>query len=164
VPSPRHWFWWTVTQSSGNDIEVSDDDAENAAVYLADFIRAFSDLPISGIMLVERADCPLSGDSPFACYTPVFNVTKHYRWPVVLRLPAQGGPYAVDANDVALAIGAHPLRDGIMPWAVDVSAALWSGQNLPELGARQILNVDIPADEVPEKVLDYLKKVRALLV
>jgi hypothetical protein len=163
VPSPRHWFWLAASQSSGADIDVSSDDAENAAVYLADFVRAFSDLPISGILLEERAEVTITEQDAFTCYKPVFNVSKHYRWPVCVRLPKQGGPYQFDATDIAMVIGAEPSNPTGIVWAVDVSDAAWSASSLPALSSEQILFIDIPTNEVPEKVLDTLNKVRASL-
>ncbi len=161
APSPRQWFWLAAAQSSGADIDVSSDDAENAAVYLADFVRAFSDLPISGLVLEERAEAVISEPAPFTAYKPVFNVSKHYRWPVILRLPKSGGPYEFESSDLAMVIGAEPSTTPGLVWAVDASDALWSDQALPALSSGQILYIEIPAQEVPEKVLDYLVKARA---
>lgn len=167
VPSPRHWLWWAVSESTGADMEVLADDAENAAVYLADFVRAFSDLSLSGVLLVERPHVALPEANPFVCYKPVFNVAKHYRWPVALRLPTAEIPEVIDASDVSLVIGSAPAAAPSTPsgmiWAVDVGGALWSGQDLPSLAAGQIFFVEIPADEIPEKVLEGLGTVRKAL-
>jgi hypothetical protein len=163
LPSPRHWFWLAASQSTGADIDVSSDDAENAAVYLADFVRAFSDLPISGILLEERAEITITEQDAFTCYKPVFNVSKHYRWPVCLGLPKQGGAYQFDATDLTMVIGLDPVDVSGIIAAVDVSDAVWADSAVPVLSTGQILFVDIPTHEVPEKVLDTLNKVRASL-
>ena len=157
LPSPRQWFWWANTLASGSDLEISSDDAENASVYVADYIRAFADLDLSGLLFEENPEHRLEGDRPFDAYRPVFNVAKHYRWPLAIRLPDSYAAFTVEPEDVALIIGATPVEGVGTVWGQDVSSSLWQDDALP-VGAAYPRFVAIPANEIPETVLDRLAR------
>ena len=60
--------------------------AETAAMYVADWLRRLSKLPLSMLLLDER--WAGTGDLPLAdvtAYTPVTNVADHYRWTLARR-------------------------------------------------------------------------------
>ena len=160
IPSPRHWLWWAANEASGADIEVDADNAENAAVYLADYIRAFSELSIAGVLLVERPEQALEAETPLEAYRPIYNVAKHYRWPVGVRLPSTYASISVSPEDVRYVIGATPLSGSAPVLALDVSKPLWAGETIPDAGPGHIRFVEIPPGENPEKVLEFLGKIR----
>ncbi|QWT24469.1 hypothetical protein KPL76_03465 [Subtercola sp. PAMC28395] len=93
VPSPIKWLLLTHGFSSASgEVSVDADDAENASMYVADWLRAFSALPIAGVILDDRMPgagiVPAPGPSaavPLAAYTPIANVSDHYGWGLGLR-------------------------------------------------------------------------------
>jgi hypothetical protein len=73
--------------AAADSAELDADNAENASMYVADWLRSFSALPLAGVLLDDRA---LTGaapvpEVPLGIYSPVQNVTDHYRWTLGLR-------------------------------------------------------------------------------
>lgn len=88
IPSPMAWLAATHAFSGKDDADDLDaDDAENASMYVADWLRNFSALPIAGILLDDRtpegaAQLPAV---ELDVYTPIINVTENYRWTLGIR-------------------------------------------------------------------------------
>ena len=62
--------------------DANEDLADDAAVYLADFLRAFASAPVTALLF--------GGDVAFAAFdAPVLHVAEHYGWRVI-RTPATG--------------------------------------------------------------------------
>lgn len=141
IPSPMLWLALTHELSGAgpvSDLEV--DHAENAAMYVADWLRRLSKLPVSMLLLDERwtgrGDLPLVDSS---AYTPVSNVAGHYRWALARRTP--GG---VDVLGSAVT-GTVVPQDY---WLSDRASA----------PSGDFLFAEIPAHAVPETVLSQLAK------
>jgi len=79
MPSPRAWIAIAYRQAHGSDVDVSDDDADSASVYIADFLRVFGDVRIDALVL-EEID---GGVSDSSAYQSVLNLAMHYRWEVI---------------------------------------------------------------------------------
>jgi hypothetical protein len=120
--------------------DLDADHAENAAVYVADWLRRLSGLPLSMLLLDERwtgeAPLPVVAD---AAYKPVSNVTDHYRWAFGRRTWA----------------GVTVLGSTIT--GTPVPAEYWLNEDATAPGGDFLL-ADIPANAVPETVLAQLAK------
>ncbi|MDD8024692.1 MAG: hypothetical protein PHX82_16490 [Paracoccaceae bacterium] len=144
MPAPGAWLA-QAQQMAGRAPEVDADAIEDAAMYMADFLRCVSGRAVGGLLLEEGAT-----PGPADRYTPVLNAAKHYRWAVVGRDVAPEGAGLFDA-----VIGTDPGAQGR-----DVSAALFGAGDLPALGAGQFYFAEIPVGHPPEAVLDALARLR----
>lgn len=140
VPSPLQWLIRTHSFSGDADTSGLDaDDAENASMYVADWLRGFASLPLAAVLLDDRtmADGRESVPVPLETYSPIANATDHYGWALGLRR----------ADSVELG-GAAPSGSVIRPefW-------LEHGQPLP---AGDFLLGEIPPTAVPEDVLTLI--------
>ncbi|MCW2598910.1 MAG: hypothetical protein JWM02_739 [Frankiales bacterium] len=141
VPSPLLWLARTHELSgAGTAGDLDLDHAENAAMYVADWLRRLSVLPVSMLLLDERWTG--AGVLPLvdtAAYVPVSNVTDHYRWALARR--TQDGITTL----LSTTTGTSVPQDY---WLSDVGTA----------PTGDFLLAEIPADAVPETVLSQLAK------
>jgi len=143
IPSPRQWL--TRTHPYSGDLEagaLGADDAENASMYVADWLRNFASLPLAGVLLDDRDAAPTAAQPavPLEVYSPVANTADHYRWTLAMR--------HFDRVE---------LRGSAYTGAV-IPPDFWRQQDVA-LGTADFLLGAIPADAVPEVVLG---RVRAL--
>ncbi len=139
IPSPMLWLALTHELSgAGPAADLDADSAENAAVYVAEWLRRLSELPVSVLLLDERwtgaGQLPTVHD---ASYTPVSNVTDHYRWALARRWPAR------------VQVIGSTITGTVVPrafWRADAAGA----------PSGDFLFAEIPADAVPETVLSRL--------
>lgn len=144
IPSPMLWLALTHESSvAGSAADLEADDAENAAMYVADWLRRVSALPVSLLLLDERwtgtGELALVDSS---AYTPVSNLCEHYRWTLARRTSDQIG------------VLGSALRGAVVPrdyWLSDAA--------IPPAG--DFLFAEIPADAVPETALSQLAKLKA---
>jgi hypothetical protein len=141
IPSPMLWLARTHELSgNGTVADLQVDHAENAAMYVAGWLRRLSMLPVSMLLLDERwtgtGELPLVDSS---AYTPVSNVSAHYRWAL--------GRRTHDTVDIlgSTVIGTVVPQDY---WLSDTASA----------PSGDFLVAEIPADAVPEMVLSQLAK------
>ena len=153
-PSPRLWVGEAYGQAFGADahVVVEEDEADSAAVYIADFLRSFGDAGVDALLLEESTQSEPASAAGLACYQPVLNVAAHYRWDVGLSVP--GARYAGGEGGLAFVIAPHPLP-GAHAGAV-VPAAFWKGESPPDCPAGGFRYCRIPVDAAPECVLDRL--------
>jgi hypothetical protein len=141
VPSPMLWLAQTHELTGAGEVtDLDADHAENAAVYVADWLRRLSGLPVSLLLLDERwtgaASLPAADD---AAYKPVSNVTDHYRWALGRR-----------ASDRVTVVGSTVT-------GTPVPAEYWLNEDAAA-PTGDFLLADIPANAVPETVLAQLAK------
>ncbi len=138
LPSPLAILYLTaraaLAAQAGGEPEFDDDDAENAAIYYADWLRAFTDANIAGLIFDERA-----GDVAEAAYQPVKNTAEHYRWSLGVRREKQ-----VHFSDPQISIPVLPSDYWI------------SGQSADAISG--VVFSEIAKDAVPETVLELLAK------
>jgi hypothetical protein len=158
MPSPRHWLYHANVLAGQAPAELDTDAIEDAAMYVADLMRSVSQHPVAGLLLAERRDDPVAAADRFECYRPLINVVKHYRWGLALHTGA-GGAGDIPAAEADALIGTAPDRSSGAS-GVDVSARLWSGDVVPELGPGQFYYVEIPETQQPEQVLESLAWLR----
>lgn len=145
-PSPREWVAQAYRMAHGEDTEVGDDEADSAAVYLADFLRCFGEAGVDVLLLQESTGSEPADATGLDLYQPALNVAAHYRWETGLLAPA--GRCAAGTTGLGFVVG----PDAILPpdsW----NAAMTAGR-----GLRYAV---IPADAQPETVLQRLKELRA---
>lgn len=131
--------------------EVTDDDCERAAVYLADFFGQFGKANVSLIMVVDWEEDAAAGNYQFAM-EPIDNVAKHLRWKTVLATNS-----LLD-DDKGFDWTFSPTRTEAVrgDWDQD----LFNSKDCQPLGESGSLYANIPADAVPEKVLEVLNTLR----
>lgn len=118
-----------------SDKSFDDDSAEFAAVYYADWVRIFAEHRIAGIIFDERTE--LTTDE---AYQPIRNTAEHYGWPI--------GHRGEDSLDFGEDIPTVPV----------VGADFWDGSG--DVPTAQALFSEVPADAVPEQVLERIKEIR----
>lgn len=134
--------------AAGRPVEMDADTVEDAAMYMADFLRCVAARPVGGLLLVEGEEA-----GPADRYAPILNAARHYRWAVVGRGLASG------ASCFDAVIGPDAASDGR-----DVSAALFAGGDLPALGGGQFLFAEIPVGHAPEAVLEAVARLRGTVL
>ena len=83
IPSPMEWLLGTHHFSGAADASDLDaDNAENASMYVSDWLRAFAGLPVAGLVLDNRtpAGAARGVHVPLEAYTPIANLAGNYRW------------------------------------------------------------------------------------
>jgi hypothetical protein len=83
IPSPMEWLISTHRIGGADNVgDLAADDAENASMYVSDWLRAFASLPVAGLLLDNRTPDEGHRRVPVAleAYTPIANVTNNYRW------------------------------------------------------------------------------------
>jgi hypothetical protein len=156
MPSPKRWIGEAHCKARALDtVEVSWDDAESAAMYVADFVRSFADCDLSGVLLRDTVGGGPADSSDVARYQPVINVAQHYHWQVSLDGCADGFVAGADSG-VALCLGAP----GDNKQVAKLSAVDWEKAGSQSLAQDQSWYVEVPPDAVPEQVLEVLAKLR----
>lgn len=137
IPSPMQWLARTHHFSGTADIgELDADDAENASMYVADWLRGFASLPLAAVLLDGRnlAGGVKPASVKMETYSPVANVTDHYRWTLGLR---RADRVEVRGSDLAGAV---------------ISPEFWLEGN-GQLPAGDFFMSEIPPTAIPEDVL-----------
>jgi hypothetical protein len=141
IPSPMCWLAGTHALSGVGSVTGLDaGHAENAAMYVADWLRRLSALPVAMLLLDDRwagtQQLPLVEDS---AYKPVSNLTDHYRWTLGRRTQE----------------GVGLLGSAVTGTLIPPAYWLSDDADAPSGG---FLLADIPEDAVPETVLSQLAK------
>lgn len=154
IPSPRRWVDLSYAQAFGPDAACAAgaDEFDSASMYVADFLRAFSESGLD-ILLIDEAEGsePASSDE-IEWYRPVLNIATHYRWTLGLRLPrAEFSPGAVEG--VGFFIAPRGLD---APTGITTPTSFWTGSSAPPCLPGQFRHAEIPVDANPECVLDRI--------
>lgn len=157
VPSPKRWMELAYCTAQGTDsVDISWEDAESASMYMADFLRTFSDTGLSGILLRDEQGEGPCNDAQLEAYRAVYNTAGHYRWAVILDgcskgfVPAAGAGVSFTLGDTA---GEQSgLRLGVERWDC-LPPVNYSGHGF--------LYLEIPASAIPEQVLELLSRLRS---
>lgn len=158
MPTPRSWLRLANGMVGRDDAEIEPDDVEDAAMYMADFLRSVGSAPVGGILLDDGADAATADDVE-RC-RPIINIARHYRWGTVWRSAGDGDAMAAMSQAVDGLITASSPPAGDSPLGIDVTAPLWAGDTLPALQAGRFYFAEIPVDQVPETVLEKLGLLR----
>lgn len=159
LPSPRVLVAAAYRLAHGADasVEVGEDEADSCAVYLAEFLRTFGELGLDGLVLTEEADAEPASVDELEWYQPVVNVAMHYRWDLGVLLPS-GQALASGIPEFQFAIA--PTRiEGVVQGTV-LEEAFWNGGDAAAVEAGGFRFSKIPAEAVPETVLERLGSLR----
>lgn len=142
-PTPGRWVAEAWRQAHASDIDVSEDDADSAAVYLADFLRSFGESGVDVLLLQ-------SGSQGAAACQPLHNLAAHYRWQTGLQ--QAGSDAEGDGFDFLIGARATPgKRAGHV-----IPDDFWTGTPPPHCPPQGFLYAPIPPDAQPETVLQRL--------
>ena len=160
IPSPRAWVTDAYKLAFGADaeVEVGGDEADSCAVYVAEFLRSFGESGVDGLLLEEHAGAEPASAEELGWYQPVINIAGHYRWDIGVRLPTAAS-FSGDATGLQFVIA--PKTVGGVANGIAVGDKFWSGDAAPAAPKGGFRFASIPADAVPEKVLDRLNTLRS---
>jgi hypothetical protein len=158
APSPRAWLGRAHAQAHGahEPVQIGNDDADTAAMYMADFLRAFGNGGIDVLLLEETVATQPASREEIECYRPVLNIASHYRWDLGLHWVVGGG-IDLEGSGIDFAIAPHALdvRTGVV-----VRDDFWAGAAAPEVRGGGFYFAEIPEHAQPERVLDRLAVLR----
>lgn len=152
LAAPARWLLLAYTAAHGEPPDDIDDDmCEQAEVFLADFLREISAVPIAGLLIDEPQ---AQGDAAWAgLHTPVFNACVHYRWSVGAELQ-----HITEALPPPVAWFIGPPAHGGLPRGIRLDAGFWKAPAAP--AGADFYAARIPPDSQPEAVLARLAALR----
>ena len=140
IPSPMQWLARTHAFSGATDVSALDaDNAENASMYVADWLRGFAALPLIAVLLDDHSSAGgvPAASVPLSTYSPVANVTDHYRWALGHR------------SDDRVELHGTELSGAV------IGSEFWSSDNLP-LPDGDFLLGEVPRGAIPEDVVSRI--------
>ncbi len=157
-PSPRLWVSIAYAQAHGADaaVEVGDDEADSAALLMADFLRVFAEAGVDLLLLRESAQSEPDSAAALECYQSVFNVATHYRWTVGLYAPA--GRYAGGDSALAFVLAPRAVPGSASGCVIDPT--YWTTSATDGLPVQGLLYASVPNGLQPEQVLERLGALR----
>ena len=157
IPSPRALLVRAHKRATGSNLQPDEMAVDTTSMYMADFLRYFSETNLSGILLVEdQGLMPLSTEE-VSWYQPVLNVAKHYRWSVGLQLPFLDGGFSAPV-EIDFTIIPEQSAASTESLGVDITQSLWMNGSTQE--SKGFVYLSIPADVNPEKVLETLSSLK----
>ena len=156
LPSPRAWVALAYQQARGESVEVGEDEADSASVYIADFLRVFDKAGVNVLLLQEAAGYAPTVAQDLLCYQSVINVAAHYRWEMGLRI-VNAEQYSGGLPEGCSFAIASRVLDGVRT-GVSLGEDFWKSAPAPT-GA-EFFHARIPADAQPESVLERLAVLR----
>lgn len=161
LPAPPAWAAHAYAAAHATPPPaIGEDEADSAAMYLADFLRAFGEADVDALLLEEAAT--LSPTVAEAAYRSVLNVAAHYRWDAGLHVAAGETEAALVtgfAFVIAKRLPAGPSPN--LPAGVEVPPTFWEdGEAPPVAPAGGFRYAAIPVTAQPERVLERLAALR----
>lgn len=161
MPSPRRWINHANALTGSDAMEMSADDVEDGAMYIADLLRSVSQHPLSGVLLEEPRNAGDFHADDLSHYQSMVNVIGHYRWSLALRLPDTATASAEELSHFdAIISGSPEFTCAKAAVGRDISAAVSDGSTPPVLAARQFYFAQIEPGLRPESVLERLTALR----
>ncbi len=156
VPSPRRWVGDAYLSAHGEVAEVGEDEADGAAMYVADFLRTFGESGIDVLLLEENEQSAPSNASEIKWYQSVFNIAAHYRWDCGLHVPLARDVSGAEGLDFCIA----PALVAGLSTGLALPAESWLVGTAPAAPGGGFRYVEIPPDAVPETTLEKLALLR----
>lgn len=142
LPSPLVWLAQAVQAAGTGGGGLTLDHADNASMYMADWLSRFGAAPIGLVLLdARRAGTAGLGDLPaeeLKAYTPIANVVGHHRWLLGMRTES--------SVEMAQATSGVVVPEGF-----------WTDQDPPSGGFRL---AHVPAGAEPRLVLARVARLR----
>jgi len=156
VLSPLTWVLRLIELVQDARPNLDEEEVEEGAVNLADFVRAFGNDEVDVLVLQEDTSATKQYADLYELYEPVFNISRHYRWTVGLDHTRLRGPTDIDMPvDFILTQESAEICTGL-----DVSASVWAEGVTPAAPHGGFRYLRIPADAKPEEVLTRLAVLR----
>lgn len=152
IPSPRTLLLWAHSTANELDIasvEIEEAMVDNAAVYLADFLRVFATTELAGILITEPPGADLISDQ-LALYQPIINIADAYHWTVGVH---SADSAAATSTSLDFMISDNPEACPVV--LKPLGRELWNGDASAEAG---MIYSTVPGDANPEAVLTTLKQ------
>ena len=159
LPSPRAWvlLGWRLAFGDDAEIEVGADETDACAVYVAEFLRCFGESGVDGLLLEDEPGAEPTSAEELSWYQPVINIAGHYRWDVGALLPTATA-FEGEASGLQFVIAPKAIAGAANGLAL--SDAFWTGESAPPVSPGAFRYAAIPADAIPEKVLERLATLR----
>ena len=155
LPSPRAWVALAYRQGHGEVVEVGEDEADSASVYMADFLRAFGEVGLDAVLLQEASEDQPNKVEDLHAYQAVYNVAVHYKWDVGLQLSSATAFSGAAPADLAFVVASDKVLDGL-PHGIALGDAFWNGPERPAIRGVDFHFAEIPENAIPERVLERL--------
>ena len=160
MPSPRSLLIRANKAANGVDVEPEEAHIDTASMYVADYLRYFSEVDLSGVLLREDPESMPESAEELSWYQPIYNVAKHYRWSVGMHLPFSDDGFNVP-DDVNFSIVPADCSVVESSKGKDISKVLWEAKDAVSPAGNGFNYLTIPEDTTPELVLDTLSSLRA---
>ncbi|WP_147535167.1 hypothetical protein [Bacillus marasmi] len=168
IDSPQKWLQEASKSVKGEgEISLSLDEIERASMYIAEFLRSFSTLNISAIVIKESENTIFTHDELLERYQPITNVAKHYKWSLGLQMDTCLNPTEIRKLVDFCLISSLTFPELTSLWEEGqaigggLDQRFWEGQiqtgTIPKTG---LLFGKIPADAEPETVLSQIQNLR----
>jgi len=157
IPSPHVWINESYRAAHGITPEVDGDAIDGASVYVADFLRCFSDSGLDGVLLWETEDTSADLRETLGLYQSVFNVAAKYRWDLGIKLP-RGCPEQPGFDQLQFVIARENIPG--LPTFKDLSDEFWGSDTALSAIAGEYFYLSIPVGSIPETVLTKLSSIK----
>lgn len=155
LSSPQKWLQWIEQIIPGKPWEH--EDVDTATMYLADFLRNFSTISLSAILLKEGVDPSIGIKEAMTYYQPILNVAKYYNWAIGIEHDWSDDELPMDEIDYYL------YSEMVLDSSVGgrLNKEYWLNQKpFSELETMCLYYGTIPEDTKPEWVLEKIKEIR----
>jgi hypothetical protein len=154
APAPGRWLAAAAEQALSDPGPLSANQAETAAMYVADVLRTFGGLGVQGLLL-DEGTVPVGDLIDPESYRSVLNVADHYEWPVVIRTAAAAAwPHGSIAGVTAW-LGTAAPSEPSGPWGIVAGEGFWDGADPP--AAADLVYLNVPAGADPEAVMHRVR-------
>ena len=154
APAPARWLAAAAEQALSDPGPLSANQAETAAMYVADVLRTFGGLGVHGLLL-DEGSVPVGDLIDPESYRSVLNVADHYEWPVVIRTAAAAAwPHGSIAGVTAW-LGTAAPSEPSGPWGIVAGAGFWDGAD-PSADA-DLVYLNVPAGADPDAVMHRVR-------
>ncbi len=160
MPSPRSILIKANKAANGVDVEPEEAHIDTASMYVADYLRYFSEVDLSGVLLREDPESMPGSAEELSWYQPIFNVAKHYRWSVGMHLPFSNNGFSAP-DDVNFSIVPSDCSAADSSDGKDITKSLWEAKDSVSPANNGFYYLTIPEDTTPELVLDTLSGLRS---
>ena len=157
IPSPTTWIVQAHEQAfRGETIQVDLDAIDSASVYVADFLRALSDVGFDVLLIEENVETDLNYDEVIDAYKPIVNLADHYQWELGIKI-TKGNPVAATSGPD---FWISPQLDQRAVVGLAIGNDFWTCTTSPQRPENGFFFMEIPTDENPERVLERLAVLR----
>lgn len=155
MSSPRKWIGdaYRVAFGEAAQVSIGPDQVDSSAVYVAEFLRTFGESGVDSVLMQEATGAGSRSFEEIAWFQPVINVARHFRWDLGLQF-ADDSEFVGEVRGLSFAVARLPLPGCVA--GLSVPAEFWSGAPPPAVPAGGFLYSVIPADGVPEQVLERI--------